>query len=233
MTSSSSTEQNENKTVDGLNTVNDNWNSTNSVLMHPGNVLLLTSIPFFAGAFMGYKIPIESIEDMMSSAGESSKSPTSSSSTAKGVSTSATRIVSPSTQIAATAASAEDALAAAEMSADEARALASRMAVRAFRIATFGTVATFGLVGAFGFYISGYGSVDEAVQGTRTYASSWRDSLERIFGSDRSPSRTHPDVLATKNMTEDEEMQYIYNNFMAEDEEKQITVNPESTNGKQ
>ena len=136
--SSPSREQNENQKDDGMNTFNDSyWNSTNSVLMHPGNVLLLTSIPFFAGAYMGYKIPIESIEDMMSPPGESSsKSPSSSSSTVKGLSTSATRTSLSSSTSSSITASAEEALAAAEITTDEARAIASRMAVRAFRIAT-------------------------------------------------------------------------------------------------
>ncbi|KAL3924495.1 MAG: hypothetical protein SGARI_006026, partial [Bacillariaceae sp.] len=96
-----------------------------SALQHPGNVLLLTSVPLIAGAFVGYKLPtLRSVEDMVGGDNKNG--------VAKAKPTDA---------------------ALAEIHPDQARALASRTAVRAFRIATFGTVATFGVLGAAAFYL--------------------------------------------------------------------------------
>ena len=195
-------EQAENRKSDGSNLVSPQASSQQpefpfpfhipSALQHPGNVLLLTSVPLFAGAFVGYKLPaLQSLEDMV---GEKNN-------------TKAKRT-----------AGASDAIATAELHPDEARALASRMAVRAFRIATFGTVATFGVLGAAVFHLSGYQTMEEAVKGTRVWATSIRESLERFFGTAERREQQlaqHPDMVATKNMTEEQEMTYLYNKYMA------------------
>ena len=34
-------------------------------LNSPGNILLLTSVPFFAGAYFGYRMPTEQLEDLI------------------------------------------------------------------------------------------------------------------------------------------------------------------------
>jgi hypothetical protein len=102
------------------------------------------------------------------------------------------------------------------MDPDEARALASRMALRAFRIATLGTVGLFGFAGALGFYASGCRSLDEAVQGTKIWASSCRRSIEQMSGKDSGIYETHPDLIATQDMTGDEELQYLFDKYISE-----------------
>ena len=67
-----------------------------------------------------------------------------------------------------------------------------------------------------GFYIAGYRSLDEAFRSTRRWASSKRESLEDWLDMEDRASKTHPDVLATKNMTEDEEIDFVYNQVMTE-----------------
>jgi hypothetical protein len=165
-----------------------------NVLTHPGNVLLFTSVPLLAGAFVGYKLPtLQSLQEMVGDR----------SATAAG-GTPSRHSLQPT--------------GAAPLTADEVRALASRTAVRAFRIATFGTVATFGAFGALAFHLSGYQSMEEAVQGTRRWATSCREALERFFGTAERRDKLlsqHPDVVATKHMTEEQEMNYLYNKYMA------------------
>jgi hypothetical protein len=200
------------------------YNGYQYSLLHPGNVLLLTSIPFFAGAFMGYKVPLKSMEEWAST---SSSSPNEASGASNKTNSHATRSSAMEKNL-SSAAAARSAISDAtlppleEMSADEARAMASRMAIRAFRIATLGTVATFALVGAVGFYASGYQTLDEAVQGTRRRASSWSRSWQEYFGisskSSEERMQNHPDVQATRGMTEEQQMQYFYEKYMAEED---------------
>ncbi|KAG7349116.1 hypothetical protein IV203_011713 [Nitzschia inconspicua] len=217
-----------------LESHNDNNTQNRSLFLHPGNVLLLTSIPFLTGAFLGYRIPIERIEELASSS--SSPSPPSpgnkplsplsdiTSTKASHPATSTSMTDSPSSFVRSSSGIGSSVAlhrpSGEEMSADEVRALASRMALRAFRIATLGTVAAFSLVGAVGFHISGYETIDDAVHGTRAWASSWSHSLHEYFGTTERirKSRPDPDISATNGMTEDEQLQYLYNNYIAEDD---------------
>lgn len=155
---------------------------------NPGNVLLLTSVPFFAGAYFGYRMPTERLEDLIQGG----------TSGYNGSGKAASKLQT----------SDKDAI----------RAAAARTASKALRIATLGTVGTFGFVGAIGFYLSGYNSVDEAVKGTSSQASSWGKSLEHLMGGDQGVSKTHPEVLATKHMKADEELRYIYDKYIKEDD---------------
>mmetsp|Transcript_14398 Transcript_14398/g.26989 ORF Transcript_14398/g.26989 Transcript_14398/m.26989 type:complete len:248 (+) Transcript_14398:74-817(+) len=201
------------------------------VLSHPGNVLLLSSIPFFAGAFLGYKIPIEQFEDLSAGGSASPKSPCQSSTSTNSLSSAKQTRPIPSTTTTSASCNANEALTAValnDMNPDEARVLATRMAVRAFRVATLGTLATFGLVGAAGFYASGCRSVEEAIQSTRAWASSWRKSLQHILGTDKAVSKNHPDVIATKNMTGEEEMDYLWKKYMVDDTRTEPTPTTQS-----
>jgi hypothetical protein len=53
---------------------------------------------------------------------------------------------------------------------------------------------------------------------TTIWASAWRQSFEDFMSIDK-PSKNHPEVVATKHMTEDEEMNYIYEKYIKEPEE--------------
>lgn len=166
--------------------------SSSGWLTNPGNILLLTSVPLFAGAYFGYRVPTDRLEDMIqgSTGGDSSTD----------------RVVR--------AAKAADQ--------DATRAVAARTASRALRIATLGTVGTFGIVGALGFYLSGYNSLEEAVKETTTRTSSWSKSVEHLVGGDEAVSKTHPEVLATKHMKGEEELSYLYDKYIKEDYDKSI-----------
>jgi hypothetical protein len=66
--------------------------------------------------------------------------------------------------------------------------------------------------------------VDEAITTTTRWASSWREGFENWLAMEDRPSKTHPEVIATKHMDEDEEMNYLYENYIREPEEKPDTT---------
>jgi hypothetical protein len=177
-----------------------------NILLHPGHVLLLTSMPLFAGALVEYKYKApmqsvlvhESLPRVVNSVAVTTTSDFSSSAKVNGN----PRMVLESAF--ATASSSPGVSHAEEMTQDEAFGLARRLAVRAFRIATLGTVATFSMVGAVGFYASGCETVDEAVQGTRAWASSLLRSLKDSCGIDERPFK---DVEATSGLSEHQQVQ--------------------------
>eukprot|EP00537_Pseudo-nitzschia_pungens_P017020 CAMPEP_0172401870 /NCGR_PEP_ID=MMETSP1061-20121228/52298_1 /TAXON_ID=37318 /ORGANISM="Pseudo-nitzschia pungens, Strain cf. pungens" /LENGTH=255 /DNA_ID=CAMNT_0013135663 /DNA_START=113 /DNA_END=880 /DNA_ORIENTATION=+ len=164
--------------------------SSSGWLNKPGNILLLTSVPFFAGAYFGYRMPTEQLEDLIQGHAGGSRNT--------------------SREVHKAKAANQDAI----------RAAAARTASKALRIATLGTVGTFGFVGAIGFYFSGYDSIEEAVKGTSTWASSCGKSLEQLMGGDQAISKTHPEVLATKHMDGNEELRYIYDKYIKEYDDK-------------
>lgn len=69
------------------------------------------------------------------------------------------------------------------------------------------------------FYGFGYRSVDEALNRTSIWATSWRESFEGFLGMEDRPSKTHPEVIATKHMNEEEELNYLYENYIKEPED--------------
>jgi hypothetical protein len=84
------------------------------------------------------------------------------------------------------------------------------------------------MIGAALFYASGYQSVEEALSHTRIWASYYRESFEKWLAMEDRPSKTHPEVVATKHMTEEQEMNYIYENYIKEPEEN-TTNNQQGT----
>jgi hypothetical protein len=60
--------------------------------------------------------------------------------------------------------------------------------------------------------------MDEAMERTTIWASAWRQGFEDFMSIDKA-SKNHPEVIATKHMTEDEEMSYIYEKYIKEPEE--------------
>jgi hypothetical protein len=73
-----------------------------------------------------------------------------------------------------------------------------------------------------GFYLSGCKSINEAMTRTQHWASSRAQSFDEWIGLDNRESKTHPEVLATKNMTEEGELNYVYDRLMKE-------IQPEDT----
>lgn len=51
---------------------------------------------------------------------------------------------------------------------------------------------------------------------TRRWASRQAQSFDDLMGLDDRESKTHPDVLATKGMTEEQEINYVYDKLMRE-----------------
>lgn len=179
-------------------------NKSTGWMSNPGNILLLTSIPFFAGAYFGYRMPTEQLEDLIGSVGPTDKPNHMDERSKK-----ASRKNTPSgKQLGGSKMMIIDQ--------NEVRVVAARTASKALRIATLGTVGTFGVLGAFGFYMSGYKSLQEAVAGTTKWGSSLGKSLEHAMGGDQAVSKTHPDVLATKHMKSEDELKYVYDKYIKE-----------------
>jgi len=51
---------------------------------------------------------------------------------------------------------------------------------------------------------------------THRWASKQTESFDDWVGFDTRESKTHPEVLATKNMTEEQEINYVYERLMRE-----------------
>jgi hypothetical protein len=80
-----------------------------------------------------------------------------------------------------------------------------------------------------GFYACGYRTIDEAMECTTIWATSLREGFENWIAMDDRPSKTHPEVVATKHMNEDEEWNYIYERYIQEPEEGQQDAQQENT----
>jgi hypothetical protein len=145
---------------------------------NPGTILLLSSIPFCVGGYVGFQMPSKKLEELAGVTDVDEK-----------------------------------------ISLAEKRRLGVKYGARAFRLATLGTVGVFGMVGAAGFYASGYRSVEEALTRTRIWASTSYTSFESWLNMEDRPSKTHPEVLATKHMNEEQELNYIYEKYIKEEEE--------------
>ena len=101
---------------------------------------------------------------------------------------------------------------------DVRRAVASAVASRALRVATCTSVGTFGLVAAGCFYWSGCQTMGEAIEITQGWAHSRRKDLDRFIGTQGRIDRSHPEVMAVKGMSEEEEMQYISDKYLPDEE---------------
>ena len=168
-------------------------------LQNPGTVLLLASIPLCTGSFIGYKIPIDRVEDFVQGKKKRRKKRR-------------TRV----DNIASSAMNKNTTQKVKIVSADV-KALAAQTASKALRIATLGTVGAFGFVIGLGFYVSGHNTVRDATTATKRWASVLSSSLEMFFGGDRGISKIHPEVIATKDMNEDEQLRYIYNKYIKDE----------------
>jgi hypothetical protein len=74
-----------------------------------------------------------------------------------------------------------------------------------------------GILSAALFYASGYESVDEAVRSLREWGPKKRREVEGLMGlPEGGVSASHPDIVATRGMSEDDELSYIKRKYMAE-----------------
>jgi hypothetical protein len=154
--------------------------------VHPGHLLLFSSVPFCFGAYRGYQMPLESlVQDVLQ------------------------KRTGGRVKIADIKGAEEDIR----------RAVASAVASRALRIASLASVGVFGLFTAGAFYATGCQTMDEAVVATRRWAHQRRNELDSLLGTEGRVDHLHPEVLATRGMTEDEELAYISKRYLEEEEE--------------
>lgn len=163
------------------------WWLSLPVFQNPGNILLLSSIPFCIGGYIGYKKPTEKLERLVGKKIDGKEME----------------------------------------SLPELRRLGLQSAGRALRLATLGTIGSFGMLGAAAFYASGYETLEEAIDHTRRWSSHYRASFESWLNMEDRPSTTHPEVVATKHMSEEQQLNYIYENYIKEPEDE----TPQSSDG--
>lgn len=106
------------------------WWLSLDLFQNPGNVLLMTSVPFCMGAYYGYLQPPEKLEEWVGDAPTENKSSSPGSTTSSTTNRVARRALERETEILA------------------ARQMGLQIASRAFGLATLGTVGSFGLLGA-------------------------------------------------------------------------------------
>lgn len=94
------------------------------------------------------------------------------------------------------------------------RILGSTVAYRALRVATCGSIGVFGLVTAGFFYASGCTSLAMALDRTRTWAQEQRKGFDQVFGTRDRVDQEHPEYVAVRGMTEEQEMDYISQKYL-------------------
>ena len=100
------------------------------------------------------------------------------------------------------------------------RAAASQIATRALRVATWSSVGMTTAVTAVVLYAAGYASLSQAMYDVRAWA---RQHLNVILQDDSPianqlgihPDRSHPDFAATRQMTDEQEMEYLADKYFA------------------
>jgi hypothetical protein len=98
------------------------------------------------------------------------------------------------------------------------RAIGSAVASRALGVATMGSIGVFGLVGALAFYASGCNTVSEAVSSTSRWGRTRRQELDSFFGVKSRVDERHPEVLVTRGMTEEEELEHISKTYFPDED---------------
>jgi hypothetical protein len=98
------------------------------------------------------------------------------------------------------------------------RSVASAMASRALRVASYGSCGVFGLSLAAAFYVSGCQSTEEAVHRTRAWGLQARRRLDASMGIPPSSrvDDSHPEVRALRGMTEAEEMSHMHQTYFSD-----------------
>lgn len=98
------------------------------------------------------------------------------------------------------------------------RSVASAVASRALRVATYGSCGVFGLGLAAAYYASGCQSTEQAVRQTREWALHARRRLDSTMGVPPSSRMddSHPEVRALQGMTEAEEMSHMHRTYFSD-----------------
>lgn len=98
------------------------------------------------------------------------------------------------------------------------RAVGSAVAGRALRVASSASVGGFCFTLAAFFYATGCQTLEEVMESTRGWAVQSRQRLDGAFGIDNRIDVHHAEYLRTKNMTEEEELEYISKTYFPDEE---------------
>jgi hypothetical protein len=167
------------------------FSSFSNISIHRGHVMLATSLAFGALAYRDYHRPLDDIIQK------------------------ALRRYHASTMI-----KDQNPLMNIESASDDIRrAIGSITAVRALRVATVATVSVFAFTGAISLYATGCTTFHDFFVKTRSWAVTKRQSLDKMLGVDQRLNRDlHPDIAATRGMSEEQELDYVYKTYFPQDE---------------
>jgi hypothetical protein len=98
------------------------------------------------------------------------------------------------------------------------RAVGSAMAGRALRVANSASLGIFGVGTALVFYASGGSSMDQFIASTWRWVHVERRRLDAFSGIPDRVDQDHPEYLITKNMTEEEEYEYVSKTYLPDEE---------------
>jgi len=169
-----------------------------NITIHPGHFFLLSSLPFLRGAYRGYRRPLD---DMVR------------------------RVLMKQRAIAQASKSqqqkeAQRQLANLAQAEDHVRkAVGSAVAGRALYVGTLGSIGCFGLATSFAFYATGCSTLSEALARTKSWAVSGRRGLDSVLGvtKDQRYDDDHPEVILTRDMTEEEELQFLSDTYLSDE----------------
>lgn len=195
------------------------WWLNLEIFNSPGKVLLLASAPILGGAYFGYKIPASTIENLAGMRDTTTGPAITASSSSTSSSSTLPQTLTYADLDAQTRA--------------QRRALGVATARQAFRVATLGTIGAFSVFGGLFCFARGYGSLQEAHVELRGWGRSIHSTLERWMGGDTAPSKSHPDAVATRGMTGDEEWQYVYDKYIRAAAEEEMERPASSSSGRE
>ncbi|GAX25867.1 hypothetical protein FisN_6Hh095 [Fistulifera solaris] len=102
--------------------------------------------------------------------------------------------------------------------------LGMMVASRALGIATRGSVGVFALAGSLVFFWNGWSSLSDAVHSTQQWAQSRRQRLLDVFGFSHR-HQNDPDFVATKDMTEEQALDYFTKKYFLSQEKETAEKN--------
>mmetsp|Transcript_11982 Transcript_11982/g.26649 ORF Transcript_11982/g.26649 Transcript_11982/m.26649 type:complete len:246 (-) Transcript_11982:1549-2286(-) len=204
-------------------------------IISPALFLLGASLPFALGAYSGYRREVK-----RAAAGGENYNPGSSGGGGGGKGSIVSRLMEGQEPATRSSKRVSTAAAAGEMTASRAvgglgvNPVGPVLAARALIIGSMLSIGGVGLMSAAIFYSSGYETVDEAVRSLREWGPRKRREWERFVGlPEGGQSASHPDVIATKGMSEDEELEYVKRKYLHEvyEEDGASDVNGEEAGG--
>lgn len=100
------------------------------------------------------------------------------------------------------------------------RSVGSVLAARALRISTVGSVGVCGISTALLLYASGTNTVEAFVEETTLWGHEFRRKVDGVFGTKDRFDKDHPEMVSMQKLSEDEQLEYISKHYLPNEEEE-------------